>query len=87
MLTPKNAGNCFICGKTIGKATGKTHAIKKHSKNGTEDCMLIKVEEAYDKDYWLFVDIPMSASLDALDSFLRKIWWSENVKCSFSLYL
>ena len=74
MPTPKNAGNCFICSKTIGKTAGKTHALKEHGKNGTEDCMLIKIEGAYDKDYWLFVDIPMSASLGSLDSFLREIW-------------
>ena len=70
----KNTGNCFICGKTIGKAAGKTYVIKEHGKNGTEECTLIKVEGAYDKDYWLFVDIPMNESLGDLDFFLREIW-------------
>ena len=74
MSTIKNAGNCFICGKTIGKNTGKTHVLKEHGKNGTEDCMLIKIEGTYNKNYWLFADILTSASLDDLDIFLRGIW-------------
>lgn len=29
---------------------------------------------ADDKDYWLYVDIPVNRTLSVLDTFLRKIW-------------
>lgn len=35
---------------------------------------MLKIEGAYAKDYWLFVDIPLTASLTSLDHFLRDIW-------------
>ena len=66
-------GNCFICGKTAGKVAIKNHILKEHDK-GSEDCLLMKAEGAYNKDYWLYFSIPLSASLSALDIFLRGIW-------------
>lgn len=35
---------------------------------------MIEVEDAYQKGYWLYLDMPLSSSLKTLDSFLRKIW-------------
>ena len=66
-------GNCFICGKTVGKTAIKNHIIKDHS-NGSEECYLIKSEGAYNKGYWIFFSISLDASLSDLDSFLRQIW-------------
>lgn len=66
-------GNCFICGKTAGKTAIKNHIFKEHD-NGTEECYLIKAEGAYDKDYWLLFSVPLSATLLAVDDFLRDIW-------------
>lgn len=68
-------GNCYICGAELGKTAMKNHILKEH--NGPEDgqeCVLLKIEGAYEKDYWLYVDIPVERSLTVLDTFLRKIW-------------
>lgn len=34
----------------------------------------MKIEGAYDKSYWLYVDIPLTSTLQSLDKFLRDIW-------------
>lgn len=68
-------GNCYLCGAELGKTAMKNHILKEH--NGPEDgqeCCLLKIEGADDKDYWLYVDIPVNRTLSALDTFLRKIW-------------
>ncbi len=68
-------GNCYLCGKEFGKIAAKNHIIKEHSDpSGQEECRLLLIEGAEDKNYWLYVDIPTSASLSSLDRFLRKIW-------------
>ena len=59
-------GNCYICGRELSKAVAKTHFLKKHDgPESGEECALLKIEGAYDKDYWLFVDIPMTATLNS----------------------
>lgn len=68
-------GNCYFCGTELGKTAMKNHILKYHSTEGEgQECRLLKIEGAYDKDYWLYVDIPVDKSLTALDRFLRKIW-------------
>jgi hypothetical protein len=53
----------------------KNHLLKEHSMaEEPEECLLVKVEGAYDKRYWLYLDMPKSAALSRLDGFLRKIW-------------
>ena len=70
-----STGNCYICGAGLGKTAMKNHLIKAHDeKDGGEECYLLKIEGAYDKDYWLFVDIPTEKTLSDLDGFLRRIW-------------
>ena len=66
-------GNCFICGKTIGKAAAKAHMTREHNA-GEQECYLLKAEGVYYKDYWIYFSIPLDASLSALDKFLRQIW-------------
>lgn len=63
-----------MCGKELGKTAIKNHILKDHSEKEGQECKLLKIEGAYDKDYWLYVDIPVSSALSTLDSFLRKIW-------------
>lgn len=68
-------GNCYICGAQLGKQAMKNHIMKTHALH--EDgqvCRLLKIEGADDKDYWLYVDVPVTGSLSVLDAFLRKIW-------------
>lgn len=66
-------GNCFICGRELGKVAMKNHILKEHGE-GDEECYLVKAEGAYDKGYWLYFSISLDASLSALDRFLRQIW-------------
>ena len=34
----------------------------------------IRMEGTYAKNYWLYIDMPISSTLISLDKFLRKIW-------------
>ena len=74
-MTEKTNGNCFICGATLSKTVMKNHILKQHGEeeNGQE-CMLLKIEGASNKNYWLFVDIPAEKPLSALENFLLRIW-------------
>lgn len=66
-------GNCFMCGQTAAKTAMKNHICKSHN-SGDENCLLIKAEGAYNKDYWLFFAVSLDATLTAVDKFLRQIW-------------
>ncbi|MGB4438281.1 MAG: hypothetical protein WBJ13_03455 [Sedimentibacter sp.] len=73
--TIKNNGNCYLCGKEFGKTAMKNHLIKEHiSSDGTDISFLLKVEDKYDKSYWLYLDVLEKSTLNSLDKFLRKIW-------------
>ncbi|MCL2338194.1 MAG: hypothetical protein FWC60_12350 [Firmicutes bacterium] len=68
-------GNCYICGAELGKTAMKNHLLKAHGgEEGGQECALLKIEGAYNKDYWLFIDLPWEKSLNDVDKFLRKIW-------------
>ena len=67
-------GNCYLCGAELGKTAMKNHILKCHGGEAGQECRLLKIEGAYDKGYWLYVDIPVDKTLNALDKFLRKIW-------------
>ena len=74
MSTAKNSGNCYLCGKTVNKTAMKNHIVKEHSSGGEEECVLLKIEGAYEKNYWLYVDMPKKSTLSSLDGFLRAVW-------------
>ena len=68
-------GNCYICGAQLGKQAMKNHIMKAHAfHEGGQACRLLKIEGADDKNYWLYVDVPVTGSLSVVDTFLRKIW-------------
>lgn len=70
-----STGNCYLCGIELGKTAMKNHLLKEHGlKDGGQLCYLLKIEGAYDKDYWLYIDVPVEKTLSSVDSFLRKIW-------------
>ncbi|GHU75521.1 hypothetical protein FACS1894188_06570 [Clostridia bacterium] len=71
MATTK--GNCFLCGKTLGKTAIKNYIVKEHSV-GDEPCWLVKAEGVYDRNMWLLFSVSKDASLLAVDKFLRQIW-------------
>ena len=61
-------GNCYLCGKMLGKVAMKNHLLKAHNDTeGDQRCYLLKAEGLYDKDYWLYFDIPVSSNLSAVD--------------------
>lgn len=74
-MTAGSKGNCFFCGTELGKTAMKNHLIKNHGKKVNEQaCYVLKIEGAYNKNYWIYVDVPIDKTLSNVDSFLRKIW-------------
>jgi hypothetical protein len=74
-MTEKTKGDCYICGESLGKTAMKNHIAKFHGENaGGQKCALLKIEGAYENNYWLYIDIPLEKSLSDVDKFLRKIW-------------
>ncbi len=67
-------GNCYLCGAELGKTAMKNHLLKDHGGETGQECRLLRIEGAYNKNYWLYVDIPVDKTLNMLDKFLRKIW-------------
>ena len=68
-------GRCYLCGAELGKTAMKNHILKVHNnEEAGQDCMLLKIEGAQDKNYWLLVDIPLTSTLSTLDRFMRDIW-------------
>ncbi len=75
MAKSSSKGNCYICGKTLTKTGAKRHLLShEYIGENSEACRLIKIEYVYDSDYWLYIDMPFTASLRSLDKFLRDIW-------------
>lgn len=74
-MAASSKGNCYLCGAELGKIAMKNHILKSHSGDKSlQKCRLLKVEGAYDKDYWIYIDVPVNKTLSAVDAFLRKIW-------------
>ena len=68
-------GVCYLCGKELGKTAMKNHLLKNHTDNtGDQKSYLLKAEGRYNKDYWIFFDVPVSTNLETVDKFLRRIW-------------
>jgi hypothetical protein len=68
-------GKCYICRKELGKGAMKNHLLKCNKLGeGKTNYFLIKVEDFYDKNYWLYIQVKAAATLADLDSFLRDIW-------------
>ena len=72
-MAAKSTGNCYLCGGIISKIAMKNHLLKAHvSHSSGQECYLIKIEDAYTKDYWLYIDVPVEKTLSTIDTFLRK---------------
>lgn len=69
-------GNCYLCGKAFSKAAFKNHILTNHvyKEADSQDCVILKVEGAEDKNYWLYIDVSITATLKTIDTFLRNIW-------------
>ena len=74
-MSAHTKGTCYLCGAELGKVAMKNHILKVHGGDPSlQKCRLLKIEGAYAKDYWLYIDIPVNKTLSAVDTFLRKIW-------------
>jgi hypothetical protein len=76
-MAKKSTGNCYVCGASLDRAAMGKHLLESHGGDGgTQECCLLNIEGLYNKDYWLYVDVPVEKTLSTsnLDSFLRKIW-------------
>lgn len=73
-------GKCFLCGETLAKSAVRRHLAKcvpaheKAGKGRPTRLFHLRVEGRYAPAYWLYLEIPASATLLDLDDFLRAIW-------------
>ena len=71
----KNSGKCYICKKDFTKSGIKKHLLSCNNLgSGKTKYFLLKVEDTYDKSYWLYLQVKANTTLDELDDFLRDIW-------------
>ena len=75
MAQTTSKAHCYFCGKLLTKTGAKRHLLT-HAYEGdkAQKCCLVKVESPYLKDYWIYVEIPLTSNLEKLDEFLRCIW-------------
>ncbi len=82
---PENPGACAFCGETVTKRSVTKHLdkctkwqesleIAATCSRPVETLWYLRVQDAYNKDYWLDLEMAGSASLDRLDKYLRAIW-------------
>jgi hypothetical protein len=83
--SPESRGTCIFCGEIVTKRgvikhLGKCSKWLEHfqvaetSNRPTETLWRLRVQDAYNKDYWLELEMAGSATLDKLDQYLRNIW-------------
>ena len=82
-MAQKIKGKCKYCGKEYTMSYMKKHLStckarqeKLAAEKGARQCgyFELAIYPKYDKNYWLFIEIRETASLEDLDSFLRDIW-------------
>ncbi len=83
--SPESRGTCRFCGETVTRRGVTKHLEKcsqwleqtqaaETSSRPAETLWHLRVQDAYDKDYWLELEMAGSATLDKLDQYLRAIW-------------
>jgi hypothetical protein len=82
---PESRGTCSFCGEFVTKR-GVIKHLEKYPKwleplqaaetisRPTETLWHLRVQDAYNKEYWLELEMAGSATLDKLDKYLRAIW-------------
>ena len=78
MAAAVTRGICEFCGEDFSRRGIKRHldsceqrTIETH---GRKPYYTLSIEGAYERDYWLYVEIAGDATLADLDEFLRDIW-------------
>lgn len=83
--TPQSRGKCQYCGEETAKSGMDRHLAKCEAraqalqvanagKEPEETLWHIRVQDAYAKEFWLDLEMRGTASLTALDKYLRAIW-------------
>lgn len=68
-------GTCSSCEKTTTKAAMTRHLAACGRSDTGPDALLVNVSARYaPADYWLHLEVPADARLDALDAYLRDLW-------------
>ena len=82
---PESRGTCAYCGEVITKRSVAKHLEKcpkrldvlqtaASSDRPVETLWQLRVQDAYDKDFWLDLEMRGPATLTKLDDYLRAIW-------------
>ena len=82
---PESRGTCACCGEIITRRSMRKHLEKcpkrlealqaaEASSRPVETLWNLRVQDAYDKDFWLDLEMLGSVSLVKLDKYLRAIW-------------
>ncbi len=77
-----SSGDCALCGKSYRKSGMTRHLQSCIARNGLAEepgkprvkSIHIFVEDDYRPEYWMHLAAPASATLEALDFYLRQIW-------------
>ncbi|OLV19466.1 IS1096 element passenger TnpR family protein [Deinococcus marmoris] len=74
----QHEGMCRLCGFVGNKASMTRHLAKCENRaatvKGEHEVYRLRVTDSRRPDYWLDVEMPVTANLDDLDGFLRGIW-------------
>lgn len=82
MAKVTSMGKCHLCGGTFEKSAmtkhlkscGQEEGSKAASGGRKTDVFHLLVEGRYCPQYWMHIELPANARLEALDAFLRNIW-------------
>ncbi|MGC1376915.1 MAG: hypothetical protein WA821_11850, partial [Anaerolineales bacterium] len=83
--SPETRGNCAYCGETITKRSVPKHLAGcskrqaslqavESAKTPAETLWHLRIQDAYDKNFWFDLEMRGSSTLTQLDSYLRAIW-------------
>lgn len=73
-----NSGTCALCGQVTTKAKMLAHldtCAQLHDASGsTRPLIHLRIDDAYDARYWIYLEMRAEAPLRQLDAFLRQLW-------------
>jgi len=72
-----SSGKCNYCEEVFSKMSIKKHldkCEKRPQSEKKEEYFILSVQDAYRKEYWLYLKVQANQTLEALDQFLRDIW-------------
>lgn len=73
MANKQQKGNCYLCGASYTRSGMLKHLQTHLAAEEGQPSYLLKVRDE-DNKYWLYLDLSMTSTLSALDTFLRNIW-------------